>query len=294
MSTEEARWITLNRFTDIIAEYGVPPQEVSRWIGTAQLTLRYKQGIEIADDERLMMLMYRIKKGKDQVGTGNVRAGTYIRTINKNDIRRVGKLYHVYDIGNTCSVHRTLDSAVRYAEEHDSFVVNSKDSIPVRLSKDDVDKIIKALVAVNYQGKINNKLNKAKKKHNDRRDNINSGSNVSSGIGNNDVVHSRQEGIQTGQVDNTCGVSNNTNNRNDVMKRTKQREVKFSKETRKYMAEKYNISSSRLTYLFCYTGNDNIKALELIKEAGDYQRDVVDKRKKEIESEMYVKPIALN
>jgi hypothetical protein len=294
MSTEEVRWITLDRFTEILNEYGVPEHDISRWIGTAQLTLRYEQGIEIADDERLMMLMYRIKKGKDPTGAGNVRAGIYIRTINKNDIRRVGKLYHVYDIGNRCSIHRTLDAAIRYANEHDTFVTNSKDSIPVRLSKDDVNKIIKALAEVNYQGKINNKLHKAKKKHNDRRNNINGGSNGSSDIHDTNVVHSGQEGIQTEQGTNTACVSGNTNNRKDSMKRTKQREVKFSKETRKYMIDKYNISSSRLTYLFCYTGNDNIQALELIKEAGDYQRDVVDKRKKEIESEMYVKPIALS
>jgi hypothetical protein len=77
------------------------------------------------------------------------------------------------------------------------------------------------------------------------------------------------------------------------IKGKKKRNIKFSTETRKYIMGKYNLSSSRLSYLLFYTSDNNMEALNLIKEAGDYEKERDDRINK-LKGEMYVKPTSVN
>ena len=70
----------------------------------------------------------------------------------------------------------------------------------------------------------------------------------------------------------------------------KKRTIKVSKQTKEYISTKYNIPVKKLTYIFNYTRDTNLQAMEIISEAINYENNVVAKKLNELSEVVYGVP----
>ena len=290
MSSEQLQWITIDKFVEYVQGFGATISIVNKWIKGGYLTLKQDDDIVVALDTKFYLLMYRLKTGKIREDEKLYQLGKHIKTINKNNIRKLKDKYLVYAMDGTMTTKSTLSSAIKFAESYDLFVSKSSNSEIVYLNKQDILNIKKALKALGYQGKITNKLNNVMKKFNGNYNTDNNNSSDSNVLSQSCVSEQDTKGQRQKNKHIHMDSFNNSSGANmPQIKGKKVRNIKFSSETRKYIMDKYSLSSSRLSYLLCYTSDNNMEALNLIKEAGDYERERDDRINK-LKGEMYVKP----
>ena len=291
MSSERVKWIPIDEFVSIMEDYGVDISIVQLWIDNKEITIRHNSGIFVAMDYKYNAILYKLLSGNINTKQVTSFIGKHFRTINKNTIRIHEGKYIVYTLDGNIRTFRKVDRAIEYAKGYDLYVHNSSNSHLVRLNKQDITKLKSMLKIAGYQGKINNKLNKTLGRINDRdkhgdyttRDSRDSNNNV----GNTTKVPIKY--TRTKDKKNTSIHNDNNSRSNTNMEQLgrKKRNIKISKQTREYISNKYDIPTDKLTYLLNYTRDTNIKAMEIISDAVQYENNVVNKRLSELSEVIY-------
>lgn len=291
MSSGKVKWIPIDEFVSIMEEYGVDISIVQLWIDNKEITVKHNQGVLIAMDYKYNAILYKLLSGNINTKQVTSFVGKHFRTINKNTIRIHEGKYIVYTLDGNIRTFRKADRAIEYAKGHDLYIHNSKDSHLIRLNKQDIIKLKSMLKIAGYQGKINNKLNKTLGRINDRDKHRNyttyDSRDSSNAISNTTKVPIKY--TRTKDKKNT-NIRNDNNSRSDTNMEQlgrKKRNIKISKQTREYISDKYDIPTDKLTYLLNYTRDTNIKAMEIISDAVQYENNVVNKRLSELSEVVY-------
>lgn len=291
MSSGKVKWIPIDDFVSIMEEYGVDISIIQLWIDNKEITIRHNSGVFVAMDYKYNALLYKLLSGNINTKQVTSFIGKHFRTINKNTIRIHEGKYIVYTLDGNIRSFRKADRAIEYAKQYDLYVYNSKDSHQIRLNKQDITKLKSMLKIAGYQGKINNKLNKTLGRIN-VRDKHRDDTTCDSRDSNNAISNTTKVPIKYTRTKNkkNTDICNDNNSRGDTNMEQlgrKKRDIKVSKQTREYISNKYNIPINKLTYLMNYTRDTNIKAMEIISDAVQYENNVVNKRLSELSEVVY-------
>lgn len=294
MSLGKAKWITIDEFVSVVEEYGVDVSMIQLWIDNKELTVKYSDDLFVLTDYKYNSLLYKILSGNITTRHVEYRIGKHFKTINRNVIRVHNKKYIVYTVDGTIHTFRKADRAIQYANSLDKHVSSSSDSRIVRLNKQDINKLKSMFKIVGYQGKINNKLNNTLRKINARDNNRNNAAHnrCNSDTDNSDTSkvptkHKRANNKKTTNIHNDSNIGGN-NTMEQVGR--KKRNIKVSKQTKEYISNKYNIPVNKLTYIFNYTRDTNLQAMEIISDAINYENNVVAKKLNELSEVVYGVP----
>ena len=291
MCSGKAKWISIDEFVSIMEEHGVDISIVQLLIDNRDITIKHDKDILVAMDYKYNALLYKILSGNINTKQVTSFIGKHFRTVNRNTIRVHEGKYVVYTLDGKVRTFRKADRAIEYANKYDLYVYNSSNSQTVRLNKQDITKLKGMLKIAGYQGKINNKLNKTLGRIN-VRDKYRNDTTYDSWNNNSDISDRTKVPIKYTRTKNKkdADIHNNNNHGSHTNMEhigRKKRTIKVSKQTREYISNKYDIPVNKLTYLMNYTRDTNIKAMEIISDAIDYENNVVHKKITELNEAVY-------